>query len=169
MSSGGSVTDSDSFSGNYRVYVTAMEGLPPSYEPPETDPEVCHWCRTAFRPPTSLRFPILTEVRFGSGWERVSICADCFKRDVSWDEATRQERYARDCRGCGEPLKTPLYGRFRWHVCSSRCYQRALRKDKRSFMNCEVCKKTFHPARAGARFCSNACRQWAYRQRKRTA
>ena len=164
----GSVTDSDSFSGNYRVSVTPMEVLSPTYEPPETNPEVCHRCRNPFQPPSRLRFPILTDVRFGSGWERVSVCWLCYK-DASSSETTHMERYSRDCAGCGEPMRTPLYGRFNWHVCSSRCYQRARRNMGRSFKTCEVCKKSFSPARADARYCSSACRQWIYRQRKRSA
>ena len=76
------------------------------------------------------------------------------------------ERYSRDCRGCGEPMMHPVgYRLFRWQVCSNRCYQRARRKLKRMLKNCEVCKQGFKPARNDARFCSNACRQWAYRIR----
>ena len=140
-----------------------MEVLAPEYSVPETDPEVCHWCRAPFR---QLRFPITTEVRFGSGWEVVSVCGLCFKR-ASADETTRMERYLRNCDGCGKPMRTPLDGRFRWCVCSSRCYQRAHRKMRRWFMTCEACKKPFKPARTDARYCSSACRQRTYRQKKR--
>ena len=144
----------------------AIEVLPPKYRAEETDPGVCHWCRSPFQPPTLLRFPITTEVNFGSGWELVSVCFACFKEAVDC-EGGSLERHARDCAGCGEPMSTPLYGRFRWGVCSSRCYQRALRKSKREWVNCTVCKALFIPARTDARHCSNRCRQWAYRLRKR--
>ena len=44
------------------------------------------------------------------------------------------------------------------------CYRRELRREKRNSLTC-ACGKTFTPARADARYCSDACRQRAYRMR----
>jgi hypothetical protein len=121
----------------------------------------CHWCREKFRP-GQMRCPVTTSTSVG--WAVVSLCMDCFKQ-ASPEETheNQQPRYQRECRGCGEPMLTPLYGRFRWQVCSPRCYQRANRVRKRESRRC-ICKKWFTPARKSALYCSNACRQWAYRR-----
>jgi hypothetical protein len=39
-----------------------------------------------------------------------------------------------------------------------------LRREKRNSLTC-ACGKTFTPVRADARYCSDACRQRAYRMR----
>ena len=136
---------------------------------PATDPTVCHWCRESFAS-GQMRYPIFDGVNFGSGWELVSVCMDCFK-DASDEYASPYPRYERDCYGCGEPMLPPIVRRFGRQVCSSRCYQRAYRKRRRNrWLWCPVCKKNcFESSRKDARFCSSRCRQWHYRQRKRSA
>ncbi len=82
------------------------------------------------------------------------------------------------CDGCGIKAAMPEmlarwqvpwnpktgYDYSRW-VCSPCCRERQRRKDRRwKQRTCEVCKKPFTAARIDARFCSNACRQWAYRR-----
>jgi hypothetical protein len=53
-------------------------------------------------------------------------------------------------------------------ACSRRCAERArnARRRKSTPKPCETCGETFTPIRADANYCSNACRQRAYRQRK---
>jgi len=117
-----------------------------------------------------IAFGLLTEGRcIGVTEEWVAVCDAC----ATPAEAAEAE-YRRDCRGCGQPMLTPHYddgadsGRLRLKVCSNRCLQRwrrVLRARRRPHATCPVCKFSFRPSRADARYCSNACRQWAYRLR----
>jgi hypothetical protein len=57
------------------------------------------------------------------------------------------------------------------NACSENCrraHYAAVRRAKRKppARNCEVCEEQFEPKRSDARYCSNACRQDAYRTRK---
>jgi hypothetical protein len=102
------------------------------------------------------------------------------------DRGIHLERVARACQGCGEPISIPrdqFRGTWRWFshgVCSMRCYQRAYRKRRREHgrgsaidwkvkdghdhnSQCATCKKRLQSQRKDARYCSNACRQFAYR------
>ena len=146
-------------------------------DPYAVNATACHHCREPFAP-GRMRYPIFSGVNFGNGWEVVSVCMDCFKH-TSADECTLADRYRRACQGCGAPMLTPVVGRFRWEVCSRRCYLRIYRKQKRlhgstiawkmrpeNWPECEVCKRPMEGKRSDTRFCSNACRQWAHRRRR---
>ena len=73
------------------------------------------------------------------------------------------------CKGCGrefytniETKKYCLYG-----LCGNRGYQKELsqkRLEARKDRVCKVCGKVFTPQRSDGVYCSNACRQKAYRQ-----
>ena len=73
------------------------------------------------------------------------------------------------CKGCGrefyttiETKKYCLYG-----LCGNRGYQKELsqkRLEARQDRICKVCGKVFTPKRSDGIYCSNACRQKAYRQ-----
>ena len=73
------------------------------------------------------------------------------------------------CKGCGrefytniETKKYCLYG-----LCGNRGYQKELsqkRLEARQDRVCKVCGKIFTPTRSDCIYCSNACRQKAYRQ-----
>ena len=94
--------------------------------------------------------------------------------------APRQET---TCPGCGEPIFVASNLRsYKLQFCSMRCYQRSYRKRRRDTGSaidwkftgevprrhqCAACKVLFRGKRRDARFCSNRCRQWAYRARKR--
>lgn len=146
-----------------------------------SDAAACHHCRENFKP-GQTRFVILDAVEFSSGWEIVSICMDCFKEPGSLTDCNIiiPNRYRRTCRGCDEPISNPDHRRFQWEVCSHRCYLRVYRKHRRRYGStidwkarhgdwpkCEVCDSPIEEKRSDTRFCSNTCRQWAYRQRKR--
>jgi hypothetical protein len=58
-------------------------------------------------------------------------------------------------------------------TCSRQCQVsvynargRARKRRRRSLNTCAVCQLEFTSARRDARFCSDACRQWAYRARR---
>ena len=73
------------------------------------------------------------------------------------------------CKGCGrefytniETKKYCLYG-----LCGNRGYQKELSQKRREALQdrvCKVCGKVFTPTRSDCIYCSNACRQKAYRQ-----
>ena len=76
------------------------------------------------------------------------------------------------CDVCGKKFSKQLRTGLRTDVCSDQCaYVRDLKKqkDKRlqaRITKCAVCGLTFVPSRSGAKYCSDRCRQSAYRQRK---
>ena len=60
-----------------------------------------------------------------------------------------------------------LGGRPTCHTCCNACLRRAVRKKRRiKDLTCTVCKEEFATARKDAKYCSGACRQWAYRLRE---
>jgi hypothetical protein len=87
------------------------------------------------------------------------------------------------CPGCGEPIfVAPNLRSYQLQFCSMRCYQRSYRKRRRDTGSaidwkftgelprrhqCAACKVLFRGKRRDARFCSDRCRQWAYRARRR--
>ena len=85
----------------------------------------------------------------------------------------------RRCRGCGKLIEVER-GSTRWH-CDAVCRKRAERRRKREHSGprrravpvmvyagiCAACGEQMFSSRPHQKeFCSPACRQWAYRQRK---
>ena len=73
------------------------------------------------------------------------------------------------CEGCGSIFYTRIHSK---RYCNCWCaklgywkYQRQRRLAARADRVCIVCGKKFTPTRSDALYCSNACRQSAYRQR----
>jgi hypothetical protein len=101
---------------------------------------------------------------------KAATCAECARRP--WDEP---ELVGRCDGGCGHEVH--VRERLdRLHLfCSRRCeirfytLQRKNERARQRRRHCAVCGTIFEPKRAGARTCSSACRQRAYRERKRTA
>jgi len=72
------------------------------------------------------------------------------------------------CKGCGRDFYTQIETKkyCLYSLCGNRGYQNELkqrRQEARKDMVCPVCEKTFTPKRSDAKYCSNACRQKAYR------
>jgi hypothetical protein len=80
--------------------------------------------------------------------------------DLTWGSGRRTQGR---CDTCGGP------GRVRVYHCSKACYFRQRRADLRSrrmrTIDCPSCGGRFESTRPDARYCSDACRQFAYRQR----
>jgi len=143
----------------------------------EPGPDACFYCSAAFQP-DQMRYPIRNFGGVRSWFEPdfVSVCMDCFKQ-ADDDVTSKQTRYERKCQGCDAPILTPTDGVFAYGVCSKRCYQRAYRKRRRKGGGstvswkgsgqpiCQTCKHSFVPSRKDACYCSDACRQRAYRGR----
>lgn len=109
------------------------------------------------------------DIRAIPGWRWLTpLCGQCATPE---DIAYASEQM--DCPGCGLPMHISPHDAMmtKWPACSDRCYQRAWRAARRKTnraMTCEICETAFQPKRAEARYCSNACRQRAYRQRQHT-
>ena len=72
------------------------------------------------------------------------------------------------CKGCGREFYTQIETKkyCLYSLCGNHGYQKELKQrqqESRKNMVCPVCAKTFTPKRSDAKYCSNACRQKAYR------
>ena len=102
---------------------------------------------------------------------RLAICADCFKK--SWmGNSPEWLSEPRPCKGCGR-LVIDYLSYWESTYCSESCrmdYYRAKGKKKRAEIRrtrtCASCGQSFNPKRTDMRYCSAACKQSAYRQRK---
>jgi len=63
------------------------------------------------------------------------------------------------CERCDRPLYLPRMDRRVAPVCHAACQER------REYV-CATCEEAFEPSRSDAKYCSPACRQRAYRERK---
>ncbi len=73
------------------------------------------------------------------------------------------------CFGCGREFYTQIHSKkYCWYGTCGRIgnykHQRRHRLERRKDLVCAECGKTFTPKRSDAKYCSNACRQKAYRQ-----
>ena len=103
----------------------------------------------------------------------VPICGTCFERKRSYLATPWTYRCpAEPCEACGRSVVSNLrYGR-RFVYCSARCARRLYnrnRSEKRAASRrstCGACGEQMSPSRSDAYYCTNACRQQAYRKRK---
>ena len=73
------------------------------------------------------------------------------------------------CKGCSREFYTNIDTKkyCLYSLCGNRGYQKELtqrRREARQDRLCKCCGKAFTPKRSDAVYCSNACRQKAYRQ-----
>ena len=73
------------------------------------------------------------------------------------------------CKGCGREFYTNIETKkyCLYSLCGNRGYQKELTQRRREARRDRLCKcsgKAFIPKRSDAVYCSNACRQKAYRQ-----
>jgi hypothetical protein len=148
----------------------------------------CSRCRSEFAEGDVVyrkRGPTGKMAVLGASWKLEAICDDCVRNRLrpSWWE---HRRTPVPCAGgCGVLVSHWYCPRAR-HVrrngysfdvvevpaistCSKRCSDRVeveRRRVEHQPRRCEICDEEFTPKRSDARFCSNACRQDAYRQRK---
>ena len=95
--------------------------------------------------------------------QTVSVCDACIT-----EQELANATLDATCPGCGQRMK--LNEHWRKATCSNRCEQRERRKKRYRAQKarniCTICLETFQPKRGDAKFCSNACRQRAYRSRQ---
>ena len=105
--------------------------------------------------------------RSGQGWTVNAYCEGCVRGwHPSWLAGRRPPFPCAG--GCGV-LVSHWYWAQTFETCSRRCSERVTADRKRVHVaprTCEACGVEFTPRRTDARYCSNACRQDAYRQRK---
>jgi hypothetical protein len=128
----------------------------------------CAWCRHVFVDGDVVyRRRAQGEVDFAAHWSLESICDDCVQSAMhpSWREHRREPTPCAG--GCGV-----LVSDWYWQAittCSRRCSKHAAAERRRvthDERRCAVCDGVFTPKRSDARYCSNACKQDAYRKRK---
>jgi hypothetical protein len=105
---------------------------------------------------------------WGIEWSHHLYCESCVR---GWHPSWWETRgTAAPCVTCGQMIAGSR-GREQPRTCSRECgyhrpRRRAVRHEPRA---CDVCGETFTPRRADARYCSPACRQRAYRKRRKAA
>ena len=115
-------------------------------------------CEPVWRPRISLSRIMLG----GWHWRIIPACAEC---------TPIKGEPAGPCEGCGRHVHDERRWPPRKHVlCCEACKPKAeaarardARAKKRKGKTCLLCEKSFTPSRDDALFCSNACRQRAYR------
>lgn len=107
-------------------------------------------------------------------------CADRARVDGVWrSEDGRRDLYdvpdhdrSEACAACGRPTVVRADKRRKVVSCSDRCrlsYYASRRPVSVNVTVCQVCDNDIVGGRAGRRFCSDACRQKAYRRREQFA
>lgn len=130
-----------------------------------------------------------------AGWRRCTGCADpdpgerddaphgvlvgdFWFHDGAWQDTTDRYpdwRVIWPCQVCGRVLhmdhRRSQHGRWIpwWHECGEACTRRRRRPRLDGPSRCTVCGTPVTLGRGDARYCSPACRQKAYRQRRRDA
>jgi hypothetical protein len=133
-------------------------------EAAQKDCSICGMCGNKLPPDA----PIWRERNgVGYAWGRwharvAPVCKDCASLGEYWQDA-------KPCEGCGRPVHTKWWRKR--VLCCDRCRQKAnagsaraaRAKERGENQTCIKCSKVFTPRRSDAQFCSNACRQSAYR------
>ena len=104
-------------------------------------------------------------------YERTVLCGSCAPEWLSLD---RDDVVTQLCAHCERPMVLPLkLSELQRTFCSKPCrraYHNQLRKDERAEARkkiCEVCGEEFPANRRDTKTCSPACKQKAYRRRKK--
>lgn len=112
------------------------------------------------------------------GWAaRLVVLGPCCRPDETGDPLSRVKYWETtyehtECDGCGRPMarqRDRKHRKYDW--CSNACRRnnsaRVRRERARTDLTCQQCHESFDADRSDAKYCSNACRQKAYRQRKK--
>ena len=102
----------------------------------------------------------------------VPICSTCFERKRGYLADPWTYRGSPEpCEACGRSVVSNHRLERQYVYCSERCARRIYnlhRSEKRARARpstCTACSEQMSPSRSDARYCSNACRQRAYRKR----
>ena len=102
-----------------------------------------------------------------SSWEE----AESNRQDIlkhNYETGTGYRVWKRKCKTCGKEFYTLCYFRKYCHLSDCRSIAKEKRNEQRKLEHfsehtCSVCSGSFVSKRNDAKFCSNACRQKAYR------
>jgi hypothetical protein len=104
----------------------------------------------------------------GDGFWHAPVCATCAPAAITWPPLDRWT--ARPCAGCERPVYQQRYTpavycseRCRWQVANQ---ARRVDRERHRQKRCAMCRNPFAATRRDSRYCSPACRQRAYRQRR---
>ncbi len=110
--------------------------------------------------------------KFGP-WGPVPVCRSCFEHRCGHMVSPWAFTAPSSCEACGRPVVSRERRNRLYIYCSERCARRLYnrhRSEKRARARrstcCSACGEQMSPSRSDARYCSNACRQRAYRERK---
>ena len=111
----------------------------------------------------------------GDGYYLAPVCRPCWEQDPLEGRCAEH----RPCDGCGRPVSrySPLRPRrlvpLKVIACSDRCAGRAYGRKRREWAarlrankRCQMCGGRYATVRRHSQYCSPACRQRAYRQRR---
>lgn len=135
--------------------------------------ERCFHCSADLREQTVWR----VRVGLGRTWGSVQhamvvLCEPCgaYRYHRSWGCEPQQ------CGTCARLVVETEWRSRRGIYCCERCryiggleQAKEKRKAARSGRDCQGCGEAFEPVRADGRYCSNACRQRSYRERRKVA
>ena len=104
-----------------------------------------------------------------SSWEE----AESNRQDIlkhNYETGAGRLIWKRKCKNCGKEFYTLCYFRKYCHLSDCRSVASKKRKEQRKLEHfwehtCSVCSGSFISKRNDAKFCSNACRQKAYRSK----
>jgi hypothetical protein len=121
----------------------------------------CAYCEHVFRPDEPV-----WRTRSGNVSRFIKpACDDCRYHASDYERAS-------PCEGCRRPVYLQKSCGWLSTCCCKRCHSRARlaeartrRRRARGTRACKTCGKFFKPTRTDSMFCSNACRQRAYRKR----
>ena len=97
------------------------------------------------------------------------ICRECTPR-LTKHMIVYHNWVTRACEGCGREVWLAWRRNRRYTSCSQRCTDMIRNKVRRKHhwpTSCGICDRTFTPRRTDSQYCSNTCRQKAYRQREK--
>jgi hypothetical protein len=104
---------------------------------------------------------------FGDSFLILPHCPECGAKAAGSWRARRAKPWP--CEACGRPVVDTGYLPPDHTACGSPCREEARKVRRRAQHDeqaCATCGKPFTPTRADAAYCSSACRQRAYRERK---
>ena len=107
---------------------------------------------------------------WNSEWEynNQDTLKDWYQKKISGEEPDLAVRKI-ICKGCGREFYTQIRSKkyCNYYMCGNRGYRKELSeraREARKDRVCKVCGEGFTATRADGIYCSNACRQRAYRQ-----
>jgi hypothetical protein len=153
-----------------------VTGIRNTYVPGEYAPH-CRRCDRYLYPREPAVYTLRSDL-LGIGLHQAVLCSDCQgtpledgeRDDAAWVAVTRTRalgnEYYWHCRGCDRRMSGPGLTK-RQKYCTPECARlhRRHRRHRLTTTTCNGCGETFVPDRNDSRYCTNACRQAAYRRR----